>query len=114
MTRAIRFHETGGPNVLRFEDVEAPPPALGQLRLRQTAVAVTFRDILIRRRCHRAWASKAPASSRRSARAFRDLQSATVSAVSPAPTARMPRPATFLPPAPSTCRPASTTRGPPR
>lgn len=52
MTKAIRFHETGGPDVLRLEDVEVPPPGPGQLRLRQTAVAVNFRDILIRRGGH--------------------------------------------------------------
>ena len=52
MTKAIRYHEAGGPDVLRLEDVELPPPAQGQLRLRQTAVAVNFRDILIRRGGH--------------------------------------------------------------
>ena len=52
MTLAIRFHQTGGPNVLRLEEIELPPPAQDQLRLRQTAVAVNFRDILIRRGGH--------------------------------------------------------------
>ena len=52
MTRMIRFHETGGPNVLRLENVDLPLPGPGQLRLRQTAVAVNFRDILMRRGTH--------------------------------------------------------------
>ena len=30
MTHAIRFHQTGGPDVLRYEAVDVPPPALGQ------------------------------------------------------------------------------------
>ena len=52
MTRTIRFHATGGPDVLRLENVELPPPGPGQLRLRHTAIAVNFRDILIRRGGH--------------------------------------------------------------
>ena len=52
MTRTIRFHATGGPDVLRVENVDLPPPGPGQLRLRHTAIAVNFRDILIRRGGH--------------------------------------------------------------
>ena len=32
--KAIRFHEYGGPDVLRYEDVEAPVPGAGAARLR--------------------------------------------------------------------------------
>ena len=42
--KAIRFHETGGPEVLRYEDVELPPPAAGQVRVRHTAIGVNFID----------------------------------------------------------------------
>jgi NADPH2:quinone reductase len=42
--KAIRFHETGGPEVLRYEDVELPPPAAGQARVRHTAIGVNFID----------------------------------------------------------------------
>ena len=52
MTKAIRFHATGSAEVLRFEDVDLAPPGPGQVRLRQTAVAVNFRDILVRRGTH--------------------------------------------------------------
>ena len=52
MVKAIRFHQTGGPQVLRLEDVDLPPPGPGQVRLRQTAVAVNFRDILLRKGVH--------------------------------------------------------------
>jgi NADPH:quinone reductase len=52
MTKAIRFYETGGPDVLRYEDVELPPPGPDQLRLRNEAVAINFRDVLIRRGGH--------------------------------------------------------------
>ncbi len=52
--KAIRFHEIGGPEVLRFEDVELAPPAPGEVRVRHTAVALNFRDILVRRGQHAA------------------------------------------------------------
>lgn len=52
MTKAIRFHAVGGPEVLRLDEIDVPPPGPGQVRLRQTAVAVNFRDILVRRGAH--------------------------------------------------------------
>ncbi len=52
MTKAIRFHAVGGPEVLRLDEVDVPAPGPGQVRLRQTAVAVNFRDILVRRGTH--------------------------------------------------------------
>ncbi len=47
-TRAIRFHETGGPEVLRWEEIDLPAPGPGQLRLRQTAVGLNFVDTYFR------------------------------------------------------------------
>ncbi len=44
MAKAIRFHETGGPEVLRLEDIEVGDPGPGQLRVRHTAVGVNFID----------------------------------------------------------------------
>lgn len=52
--KAIRFQQTGGPEVLRFEDVELAPPGPGEVRIRHTAVALNFRDILVRRGQHAA------------------------------------------------------------
>jgi NADPH2:quinone reductase len=45
MPHAIRIHETGGPEVLRWEEVEAGAPAPGQVRLRQEAVGLNFIDV---------------------------------------------------------------------
>ncbi len=50
--KAIRFHQTGGPEVMRLEDVELAPPGPGEVRIRHTAVALNFRDILVRRGQH--------------------------------------------------------------
>jgi NADPH:quinone reductase len=45
MTKAIRIHETGGPEVLRWEDVEVGNPGPGQVRIRHTAVGLNFIDV---------------------------------------------------------------------
>lgn len=44
MVRAIRIHETGGPEVLRWEDVEVGEPGAGEVRLRQTAIGLNYID----------------------------------------------------------------------
>ena len=41
---AIRFHEHGGPEVLRVEPIELPEPAAGEARVRHTAVGINFID----------------------------------------------------------------------
>ena len=41
---AIRIHETGGPEVLRWEDVEVGEPSAGDVLLRQTAVGLNYID----------------------------------------------------------------------
>jgi hypothetical protein len=42
--KAIRFAKAGGPEVLVLHDVELPPPAPGQIRVRHTAIGVNFID----------------------------------------------------------------------
>ncbi|MDA1117146.1 MAG: quinone oxidoreductase [Proteobacteria bacterium] len=44
MTKAVRFHKTGGPEVLQYEDVEVGAPGQGQVRIRHTAIGVNFVD----------------------------------------------------------------------
>jgi len=50
--KAVRFERYGGPEVLRFEDVAIGEPGAGELRIRNSAVAVNFRDVLVRRGTH--------------------------------------------------------------
>ena len=45
MAHAIRIHETGGPEVLRWENVDVGEPGPGQVRLRQEAVGLNFIDV---------------------------------------------------------------------
>jgi NADPH2:quinone reductase len=48
MAGMIRVHELGGPEALRFEDVEVGAPGAGQVRLRQTAIGLNFIDVYFR------------------------------------------------------------------
>ncbi len=45
MTHAIRFHRTGGPEVLVWEEVHVGKPGPGEARIRHTAVGLNFVDI---------------------------------------------------------------------
>ena len=42
--KAIRIYETGGPEVMRWEDVDVGEPGEGQARIRHTAVGVNYID----------------------------------------------------------------------
>lgn len=45
MTRAIRIHETGGPEVLRWEEVQVGSPGTGQVRLSQSVCGLNYIDV---------------------------------------------------------------------
>jgi NADPH:quinone reductase len=45
MTKAIRVHEYGGPEVLKWEEVEVGEPGPGQIRIKQTAIGLNFIDV---------------------------------------------------------------------
>jgi NADPH2:quinone reductase len=45
MVYAIRIHQNGGPEVLKWESVDVPAPAAGQVRLKHHAIGVNFIDI---------------------------------------------------------------------
>ena len=44
MSKAIQIHETGGPEVLAWEDVEVGEPGEGEVKLKQTACGLNFID----------------------------------------------------------------------
>ena len=48
MTKAIRIHANGGPEVLTYEDIEVGKPGKGQALIRHTAIGVNFIDIYFR------------------------------------------------------------------
>lgn len=48
MADAIVLRETGGPDVLRLENIELDAPGPGEIRIRQTAIGVNFHDCYVR------------------------------------------------------------------
>jgi NADPH2:quinone reductase len=48
MAKAVRFYETGGPEVLRYEDVEVGDPGPGEVRIRHVAVGLNYADTYFR------------------------------------------------------------------
>jgi NADPH:quinone reductase-like Zn-dependent oxidoreductase len=46
--KAVRFHAFGGPEVLRYEDVDVPTPGAGEVRVRVTATSYNSVDATIR------------------------------------------------------------------
>src|SRR5678815_5363984 len=48
MPHAIRFHETGQPEVLKLERIEVGDPGPGEARVRHAYIAVNFIDIYFR------------------------------------------------------------------
>ncbi len=48
MAKAVRFYEIGGPEVLRYEEVEVGDPGPGQVRLRHVAVGLNYADTYFR------------------------------------------------------------------
>ena len=45
MPKAVRVHEYGGPEVLRYEDVDVGEPGIGEVLLRHTAIGLNYADI---------------------------------------------------------------------
>ncbi|HXF78384.1 MAG TPA: quinone oxidoreductase [Usitatibacter sp.] len=41
---AVRFHKTGGPEVLQWEEVDVPAPGPGELQIRHKAVGLNYID----------------------------------------------------------------------
>jgi NADPH2:quinone reductase len=48
MAKVVKFYETGGPEVLRFEDAAVGEPGPGEVRVRHVAVGLNFADTYFR------------------------------------------------------------------
>lgn len=49
MARVVRFHETGGPEVLRIEEPDVPPPGPGEVQIRIHAIGLNRAEAMFRR-----------------------------------------------------------------
>ncbi len=48
MTKAIRIHAPGGPEVMKWDDVPTPEPGQGEVLLKQAAVGLNYIDVYFR------------------------------------------------------------------
>src|SRR5882757_2509419 len=48
MARVVRFHEIGGPEVLRIENVEIPPPGKGEVQISIHAFGLNRAEAMFR------------------------------------------------------------------
>ncbi|MCV0396917.1 MAG: quinone oxidoreductase [Rhizobiaceae bacterium] len=48
MSKAIRIHQTGGPEVMKFEDFDPGRPGAGEARIRHHAIGLNFLDVYFR------------------------------------------------------------------
>src|SRR5690242_3903908 len=48
MARVVRFHEVGGPEVLRIEEVEVPPPGKGEVQIKIHALGLNRAEVMFR------------------------------------------------------------------
>jgi NADPH:quinone reductase len=48
MTHAIRIHETGGPEVMKWEPVDVGDPGPGEVRIRHHAIGLNFIEVYFR------------------------------------------------------------------
>jgi NADPH2:quinone reductase len=48
MTKAIRIHAPGGPEVMKWEDVPTPEPGAGEVQVKQAAIGLNYIDVYFR------------------------------------------------------------------
>ncbi|HEY2157473.1 MAG TPA: zinc-dependent alcohol dehydrogenase family protein, partial [Isosphaeraceae bacterium] len=48
MARVVRFHETGGPEVLKIEEIDVPPPAKGEVQIGVKALGLNRAESMFR------------------------------------------------------------------
>jgi NADPH:quinone reductase-like Zn-dependent oxidoreductase len=48
MARVVRFHETGGPEVLKIEEIEVPPPGPGEDQIAVKAIGLNRAESMFR------------------------------------------------------------------
>ena len=49
MARVVRFHESGGPEVLKIEHLDVPPPGKGEVQIRVKALGLNRAESMFRK-----------------------------------------------------------------
>ena len=49
MARVVRFHKTGGPEVLKIEQLDVPPPGKGEVQISVKALGLNRAESMFRR-----------------------------------------------------------------
>jgi|SRR6516162_2793763 len=49
MLKIVRFHRSGGPEVLQLEDLPAPVPQAGEVRIKVDAIGLNRAEVMFRR-----------------------------------------------------------------
>jgi NADPH:quinone reductase-like Zn-dependent oxidoreductase len=49
MANVVRFHQTGGPEVLKIEEIDVPPPGKGEVQIRVHALGLNRAESMFRR-----------------------------------------------------------------
>src|SRR5262245_7459217 len=49
MARVVRFHKTGGPEVLQIEQLDVPPPGKGEIQISVKALGLIRAESMFRR-----------------------------------------------------------------
>lgn len=49
MIKAIRIYRNGEPDEMKWEDLDLPAPAAGEVRVRHTSIALNYSDVNVRR-----------------------------------------------------------------
>ena len=45
MTKAVRLYEQGGPEVLKYEDIDVPAPGAGEAQVHHEAIGLNYIDV---------------------------------------------------------------------
>ena len=52
MSKAVRIHKTGGPEVLKWEDINVKNPGIGEVKIHHKAIGLNYIDIYGRTGLH--------------------------------------------------------------
>jgi NADPH:quinone reductase-like Zn-dependent oxidoreductase len=64
MAKVVRFHQTGGPEVLKIEELDVSPPGQNEVQIRIKAIGLNRAEAMFRL-CRPGWATRPQGPSQR-------------------------------------------------